>query len=185
MSGVMRSSLSAVARAPKSAPFAIVATEFAGRPVKIYAMVFFFEAHALLRAVKNENASFVSLFVFRLQRVAVGRADSIIDEARAALGPDDGRDVETAVRALHDRELLSIGFVARDIAPFEGKRAVGSDKRHAEYQRGYRRPRRKELPGHDVLTFSDGSGGGTPFSLAAAFCAAFARLNAGRSRRRP
>jgi hypothetical protein len=85
--------------------------------------------------MEDENACFSVFFAFRLQRVALGCADSITDKAGAALRPDDGRDVETAVCALGDRELLSIGLVAPDIAPLEGKRAMGSEKRHAEYQR--------------------------------------------------
>ena len=85
---------------------------------------------ALFRAADRENTGFV-LESFGSQRVAVGRA-ARIDIAAATFRSDDSREVEAAIGALLDLELLSIGIVARDVAPLESESAMRSEKHRGE-----------------------------------------------------
>jgi hypothetical protein len=55
-----------------------------------------------------------------------------VDIAAATFRLHHSCEVEAAVSALLDLELLSIGFVARDITPLESESAMRSEKRRSE-----------------------------------------------------
>ena len=93
--------------------------------------IFRLDADARFGAAKLKDASSAVEPGFGFQHVAI-RCAARVDQTAATLRSNDCRDVETTVGELFDREILSIGFVACDIAPFEGESAMRGQKRRAE-----------------------------------------------------
>ena len=88
---------------------------------------------AQIGAAERENAGSPVESGPGLQRIAAGCA-ARLHKTAATLRADNCRNVEAAVGALLDRELLPVGPVAADVASLEGESPMRSENRRAEYK---------------------------------------------------